>query len=437
MSRRFQINDKIGDYRCLGFIGQGGMGEVYHLFHEKLNRSVAAKVLGGNVGLDQSYTARFLNEARLQAALQHPNIAALYDYQEVGNELLIFMELVDGECLDKLVEERYFSIEESLKVFESIVSAIGYVHANGIIHRYIKAENVKLNSNGVPKLLDFGIAKDPGSQNLTQAGGVIGTPNYLAPEQLEGKSASVQTDIWALGVLLYKMLTGRLPFEHASFDSLLVQISFAKFEQPEMVNSAIPKAAAGIIKKCLAKDLTVRYQTADELLQDVRRVLRERYSGTHFPVELGKNRDSAPAKLWLIVASGLFLMSFIGLGIWAISGSNTPAVQKNPVKTADNQNMTIEKKSEPMIAQTDKRGETASKPADPGKNKRNIRIDAVGGTAEVWRNGQKIGNTPLDLEIAEKEVVNLKLKRQDSLDTDVNVEATVGKKVYTFSLAAK
>ncbi|HRH43462.1 MAG TPA: serine/threonine-protein kinase [Pyrinomonadaceae bacterium] len=431
MNKRFQINDRIGDYRVLGFIGQGGMGEVYHAVHEKLNRSVAVKVLGGSIGFDREYKTRFLNEARLQASLHHPNIATLYDFQEFGNELLIFMEFINGDSLDSLIEAKYFSIEESLKVFESIVEAISYIHQHGIIHRDIKTDNVKLTADGVPKLLDFGIAKDSSSQNLTQVGGVIGTPNYLAPEQLEGRMATEQTDVWALGVLLYKMLTGKVPFESDYFDTLLSQIRIGKFEAPETLNSAIPKVVADIVRKCLARDLSQRYQTAQELLRDVRQVLKRRY-GTETYLSKMQTDGSFPVAKVGAAAAGLILFFVIlaTIGIWAISDPAGTVEVKTPVKTADNQNQNVstERKDTP-IAQTERKNESA--------NKRTVRIDAVGGSAEVWRNGQKIGNTPLDLEIGEKEIVALKLKRQGSTDTDVSVEATVGKKVYTYSLASK
>ncbi len=432
MNRRFQINDQIGDYRVLDFIGQGGMGEVYHALHEKLNRSAAMKVLGSRVGLEESSQARFLNEARLQASLHHPNIAALYDFQAVGDELLIFMEFIDGESLESLIEQRFFSVEESLKVFESIVEAIAFVHANGIIHRDIKAENVKLSANCIPKLLDFGIAKDPQSENLTQVGGVIGTPNYLAPEQLEGRPATVQTDIWSLGILLYKMLTGRVPFQADLFDTLLTQIRRAKFEAPENVNLAIPKAVSEIIKKCLSKDLNQRYQTAEELLQDVKRVLNERYSEGKFVDQSRKAEVFSVANVSMIALPILLFLSLVVVGIWAISGSPSEKaeVKETPVreKAAENlnKNVSIEKKSEPKIAQSSSE-----------KNKKTVRIDAIGGSAEVYRNGQKIGNTPFDLDIAENEVVNLKLRREGFLDYDVPIELTPGKKVYTFSLNPK
>jgi eukaryotic-like serine/threonine-protein kinase len=430
MNRRFQTNEKIGDYRVLEFIGRGGMGEVYHFYHEKLNRSVAVKVLGENVVSDENYKARFLNEARLQASLQHPNIAALYDFQEVAGELLIFMEFVDGESLDGLIERNFFSIEETLKVFEEIVEAIRYVHASGIIHRDIKTENVKINSGGVPKLLDFGIAKAPSSLSLTQVGGVVGTPNYLAPEQIEGREASAQTDVWALGVLLYKMLTGRFPFDGERLESLIFQISQAEYDAPENFNPAVPKAVSRIVKKCLSRDLSRRYQSAEELLLDVRRVLNERYSGENFAAKDSLRKSLPIGKISAVAGLVLLIFGLIVTGIWATGGTAEKAEIKTPLKkeTVENQpkNAAPERKNVPPAALN-----------AVEKNKRTIRIDTVGGSAEVWRGEQKIGATPLDLEVAEKEIVNLKLRRAGFEDNDVQIEASAGKKVYTFALTAK
>ena len=428
MSRRFQTNERIGDHRVVEFIGQGGMGEVYHFYHEKLGRSAAVKVLGDSVLADAKYKERFLNEARLQASLHHPNIAELYDFQQIGDELLIFMEFIDGESLDSLIEKKHFSTGESLQLFEAIVETIKYVHANGIVHRDIKTENVKINSAGMPKLLDFGIAKAPSSLSLTQVGGVIGTPNYLAPEQVDGGEASQQTDIWALGILLYKMLTGRFPFEGEQIESLIFQIAQAKFEAPETHNPAIPKGVSNIVKKCLSKAVSQRYQTADELLVDVRRVLNERYSGESTVDTAVRSLSLSAGKLW--AAAGLVLLFFgsIVTVMWATSGYpvRPAATSKTQSEAQAPREIAMEKKSESSGTQT-----------VTGASKRTVRIDSIGGTAEVWRNGQKIGSTPYDLEVVEKEAVALKLRRSGFEDADVQFEASAGKKVYTFALKAK
>lgn len=431
MSRRFQINEMIGDYRVVDFIGQGGMGEVYHFYHEKLNRSVAVKVLGAKGGLDASYKQRFLNEARLQSSLQHPNIATFYDFQEVGNELLIFMELVDGETLENLAERQFYSIEESLRIFESIVGAIGYVHSNGILHRDIKAENVKINSIGVPKLLDFGIAKDNRSQGLTKVGGVIGTPKYLAPEQFDGKSATTQTDIWSLGILLYKMLTGKTPFEGEMFEYLVLQIIQGNYPPPESRNPAIPLEVSGIIKKCLAMDASQRYQTTEELLRDVREILQERYP-TEKNLEKVKKNKPFPFLAYSLAGAAVFLLFFV-LTIAIVTLSTSGETTKGNENTGRNTNVIIVKTTEPTNSEG--KSNISSAQTSFEKNEKTVRIDAIGGSAEVWRNNQKIGSTPLDIQIGENEVVNLKLRRDGFQDSEVPITGT--KKVYTFSLTPK
>lgn len=432
MNRRFQNSDRIGDYRVVNFIGKGGMGEVYHFFHEKLNRSVAVKVLGANGGLDESYKHRFLNEARLQSSLQHPNIATFFDFQEVGNELLIFMELVDGETLEDLCERRAFSIEQSLRIFEAIVSAIAFVHSNGIVHRDIKAENVKINSAGVPKLLDFGIAKDMQSQALTRVGGVIGTPKYLAPEQFDGKPASPQSDIWSLGILLYKMLTGKTPFEGEAFEHLIFQIIHGNFPPPETLNPAIPQEISAIVKKCLEMSLDRRYKTSDELLRDVRRVLNTRYQpAKEAEIQSVETIQKKPNRLLTYAVAGACVcILFFGITIVIVTLSLAGETVKGDENGGGNNNLTNVKKND-----TNNKNVSPSSQNTSEKGGKTVRVDSVGGSAEVWRNGVKIGETPLDIQVGENEEVRLQLKRTGFQDSEVPINST--KKVFTFSLNPK
>lgn len=450
MNKRFQVNEMIGEYRVTSFLGEGGMGEVYLGVHEKLGRPAAIKILHSTV-TDESFKTRFFNEARLQASLHHPNIAALYDFQEQGNELLIFMEFVDGDSLDDLVARRAFSIKESLEVFASVCEAVGYIHQNGIVHRDIKAQNIKLTAGGKAKLLDFGIAKAAGSHGLTQTGGVIGTPNYLSPEQLSGEKATAAADVWALGVLLYEMLTGKLPFNGETLGGLVLQITNAQFTPPEQINPGIPREVSNIIKRCLKKDPHSRYQSADELLKAIRSNLGQRESGA---TQVGatikqvfgfKAPEAAPVIAdsidhaatpqtyapivpetksfpMMLVAGGaaallLILVAVVGIGLWAFSGSDANTANTSAQRPAANG----------ISPQT----------ADLKGGKVRIRIDVDEGKAQVVQNGQVLGTTPFDMDVNAGDKPNLTLRRDNFEDKNVTIEAGSGKKVFTFSLKPK
>ena len=424
------------------------MGEVYYAVHEKLNRPAAIKILTGMSSLNQSFKTRFFNEARLQASLHHPNIAALYDFQERGDRLFIFMEYVDGECLEDLIERRVFSVEDSLRVFAEICQAVAYIHQNGIVHRDIKALNIKLTASGTAKLLDFGIAKDAYSHNLTHTGKIIGTPHYLAPEQLEGAPASPQTDVWALGILLYKMLTNSLPFDTDSLEGLRGQISKARFNPPEEFNPAIPQSVARLVQKCLCKETAKRYKTADELLANVRSILENEYgavsnsnSGNKIFGFAGKsgsasgsfdsennfsNQSRKSVFVPAALAAGfgvLLLFAVIGIGIWAITGGEEKMPEKVPAKT-----VAAEIKNKPPIS---------LQPAVSSAEPKRVRIDVIDGKAEVLRNDKIVGATPFDLEAAEGERIGLTLRRAGFHDKNVQIEVTNHKKVYTFTLSPK
>lgn len=458
MMKRFQIGEMIGEYRVTGFLGAGGMGEVYAGVHEKLGRPAAIKVLGEAATADATFKTRFFNEARLQANLHHPNIATLYDFHEKGDQLFIFMELVDGESLEDLIKRRSFSIEETLKVFVAVCEAVAYIHRNGIIHRDIKSQNVKLNSAGQVKLLDFGIAKDSSNpaHSLTQTGGVIGTPHYLAPEQLEGKPASPQTDVWALGVLLYEMLTGDVPFQSDSLAGLVLQISQVKFASPEDINPAVPREVSGIVRKCLKAGAADRYQTADDLARAVKNILNKEQSQTagffrsrksppfessgeslNLPRTVvsetrnpksdlpsfhdhsnGAKRNfpfmAAAAGLGLV---GILVVSLAGFVVWAMSGSS----ESEKTTAAETKNKNV------VIAQSAK---------STGLSKR-VQIDVDEGKAEVLRDGQKLGTTPFDMEANEGEKIDLTLRREGFEDKAVQLEITGSKKVYTFQMKPK
>lgn len=444
--RKLQIGERIGDYRIVGFLGAGGMGEVYQGVHSKLNRPAAIKVLS-NYANNSTFISRFINEARVQSGLHHPNIATLYDFKEYNNQLYIFMEFADGASLEDLVKQRVFTVKEALKAFEAICEAIVFIHANGIIHRDIKAQNVKLTANGTVKLLDFGIAKDAGSQRLTRVGGIIGTPNYLAPELLLGKEANPRTDIWALGVLLYEMLTGSEPFKADTLGELHAQITAGSFESPEKLNPAVSREAAQITMKCLERQPERRYQTAAEVLEDVRCALRgEKVSGmfslkkfrskptpgSSNSLSTNPNTSAQPASsygviLGIAVAAALLVFVVGGFAVWSIGGSdaNVAAVNTSPTPILNNSRGVKPTTTTPPIAQSG------------GNSTTTVRVETSEGAAQVFRNGQSLGNTPFDLQGREGESIALTLKRDGYADKSVLVDVTSRRRIYTFTLQRK
>jgi predicted Ser/Thr protein kinase len=266
------INCTVGEYRVIDFIGAGGMGEVYQATHTKIGRMAAIKVLTHVTGT-AGMLERFFNEAKIQASLHHPNIATLYDFAEINGLPCIIMEYVDGMTLAERVRPSGpLPLAETLYVFQAVVEAITYMHNHGVVHRDIKSNNIKLGLDGQVKLLDFGIAKADSSPGLTATGSVIGTLEYLSPEQLMGGTADARSDIWALGVLLYEMVTGRVPFEATTLGELCEKIKKVKYPPPVILNPAVAQEVAAIIARCLKKNPKDRYHLAQDLLDDTKRL---------------------------------------------------------------------------------------------------------------------------------------------------------------------
>ena len=449
MSRLFQNNEIIGDYRIDGFLGAGGMGEVYRGVHLNLNRVAAIKVMS-SLAPNDSLTTRFYNEARLQSSLHHPNIAALYDFKNVNGKLCIFMEYVNGESLEDLINRRFFAVEDALLAFQSICEAIAFIHRNGILHRDIKSQNIKLDSRGTIKLLDFGIAKDAESQKLTKPGGVIGTPGYIAPEQFDGKAADFQTDVWALGILLYEMLTGNQPFKADSLIELCLKIESGEYVLVEKANPAVPHEISRIVERCLKKEKHLRYRNAGELAQETAQVLANKYdgltvndSGGYSKIQSVKETSLAEANfiqpppkrsrlipvVWGSFVAVLIIFGLIGIGVWAMSGGQLVG-NSNGAKSNE---ILVVKKSDSPKDRNKSLIETTSASGESGE----VRIDVFEGSAELFRNGESVGKTPLAIKGRVGEKINVKLRREGYKDYETQIEISSGKRNYTFTLQKK
>lgn len=470
MGRSTLINSTIGGYRLVEKLGEGGMGEVYQGVHSKIGRVVAVKILS-QASEGAEFVERFLNEARIQAGLQHNNIATLYDFLEFDGQPCIIMEYIEGETLSDCIRSwGCLPLADAVRYFQSVVDAIDYVHSRGIVHRDIKSTNVKITTTGQVKLLDFGIAKSGASPALTMAGGFIGTLQYLSPEQIQGGCADARSDIWALGVLLYEMTTSHLPFDANTLGELCQKITAASYTPPSVMNQSVPREIQNIISRCLKKNPADRYQTARDLLQDVNRVAaglslpatqqaKMPSSTVPSPVQPVSYRSSSsqpasyqpasykpasyqpasyqsqssysdqrsggtvPTKpkskapmmaaivvvVVLVVAGGLYFL-FLG-------GPVTPPSNKSS-QQGNSQPYTGTKQS------------TASAPEET------FTVDAMEGRADVFKNGERVGTTPYKFQAKAGEHVDLVLKREGYQDKAVRL-STSDKKTYTFTLEKK
>ncbi len=262
-----------GKYRIDGFLKRGGMGSVYRGTHVLLNKPVAIKLIRPELVASHDIVERFFREARAAAKLSHPNIVTVHDLgQETDGTLYIAMEIVDGQSLkDLIVSQGPWDAARALRFCRGVASALSVAHRNGIVHRDLKPQNIMVfkdsEGNESPKLLDFGIAKtlEPDSPALTSTGMVLGTPHYMSSEQAKGMPADQRSDIYALGVILYEMLVGKVPFDDKSIPSILVKHLTEPPRPPSSLRGDIPREVETLVLRCLEKDPEKRFQTADDL----------------------------------------------------------------------------------------------------------------------------------------------------------------------------
>lgn len=434
MSRTFFPNQSIGEYRIVDFLGAGGMGEVYRAMHSKIGRLAAVKVLT-QATQSSGFVERFFNEARIQASLQHPNVATLYDFCEVGGQPCIIMEYVDGQTISERIAAygAALPLSETVYVFEKVCEAIDYIHRHGVIHRDIKSNNIKISSQGQVKLLDFGIAKGQTSQQLTQVGSVIGTLQYLAPELVRGGTADASGDIWALGVLLYEMVTGRMPFDAQTIGDLCDRIDRAEYVAPAQLVPGVPREVSAVIARCLRKNPAERYRSAGELLDDARRlaafVSKPGVSPavSEVATEHAESKPSGGSKsLPLLIGAAAAAVVLVVVGVVALVFFTS-----SPGGAAD-------EGGGGGVTNNAARGLTkgATPAASRDASERVIEITVTDGKADVYRGAEKVGTTPYSVRGRLGEQVSLTLRREGYADEPVNF--VVGeKKAFMYSLAKK
>lgn len=251
-----------GRYALLERIGTGGMADVYRAQDLRLRREVAVKVLRPLDG-DPSFATRFRREARHAASVQHPNVAAIYDVGEGGEDRYIVMELIRGETLKELIRRRGpLSEDEALTIAERVARGLGAAHARGLVHRDLKPQNVLIGADGRPRIVDFGIARAAGATALTNTAAVIGTAHYFSPEQASGKVADQRSDLYSLGVLLFELLTGRPPFDGTNPVEIAMRHVRDAPPRPSAWRPGLRRATDDVVLRALEKDPDRRYGSA-------------------------------------------------------------------------------------------------------------------------------------------------------------------------------
>ena len=267
-----KINDR---YQIIKSIGEGGMANVYLAYDTILDRNVAIKVLRGDLATDEKFVKRFQREALSASSLTHPNIVDVYDVGEDSGNFYIVMEYIEGKQLKQLIKKRgKLLVSEVVDIMTQVCEGLAVAHDSYIIHRDIKPQNIMILDSGLIKITDFGIAMALNNTQLTQTNSVMGSVHYLPPEQASGKGATIQSDIYSMGIMMYELLTGKLPFRGEN----AVEIALKQLKEPlpdiqEEVD--VPNSIVNILKRCTAKNPKNRYKDAREMLNDIKTALDE------------------------------------------------------------------------------------------------------------------------------------------------------------------
>ncbi|HYU52786.1 MAG TPA: serine/threonine-protein kinase, partial [Gemmatimonadaceae bacterium] len=284
----------IGKYRIIELIGEGAMGVVYRAEDSVLGRTVAIKVMNVSIARQEDLRKRFLHEAQAAASLQHPNVVCIYDLGEQDGHLFIAMEFVDGVDLERLIElGEPMSLQARLDVIIDVLTGLAFAHKRGIVHRDIKPANIRIGEDGRAKIMDFGVAH-LASSSMTRTGSFLGTPSYMAPEQITEGKTTPAADIFAVGAILYQLLAQMKPFDAPTLQNLFFKIITEKPRPISELMPGLPPALDRIVQKAMAKDPAHRYTNALDMANELTTV-RSKLSGPSYPASISLSASVANA----------------------------------------------------------------------------------------------------------------------------------------------
>lgn len=417
------VQKRFSHYEIIEKLGEGGMGAVYLANDLELRRQVALKFLPKELTKNEGLKARFKREAQAAAALNHPNIITVYEVGEHDGYPYIAMEFVQGKSLYDLLHGKELNFERSIEIFIQVCEAMSVAHRNNIVHRDIKPANVMLDQYGKAKILDFGLAKLQGATQLTREGTTMGTPHYMSPEQIRGQDVDYRSDIFSLGVLLYELLTGKLPFKGENPTAICYAIVHEKpLPLQEYLYNA-PRSIQKIIDRALEKSPDKRYQSSDELLADVkkeRESLHKFYIATQTSMDVGKPAKKKRPLLYYFAPATLIVLAALlyatGLHTQFIGYFQAPPAENNETKTLEPlETKFAQNQPEPASAQTPSvPSEKVGNPPEKNENDReqpketepvdkanaeqfgSMEISSVPVGAQLYLNGRKLGEAPYE-----------------------------------------
>ncbi len=297
------IGKTISHYKILEKLGSGGMGVVYKAEDVKLKRPVALKFLAPELTSDPGIKERFIHEAQAASSLEHNNICTIHEIDETKEgQMFISMAYCEGKTLKEKIKRGPLNLEEATSIAIQIAQGLSKAHEQGIVHRDIKPGNIIITKDGVVKIVDFGLAKLAGQTLLTRTGTIMGTVAYMSPEQAHGKDVDYQTDIWALGIVLYEMLTGQLPFKGAHEQAIMYSILNEEPKPLSRIKPGIPAELQNIVQKAMIRNLDERYQSVSDILHDLKSLERRMESKDWKPLPVKK--ESMKRK-WIPISIGI------------------------------------------------------------------------------------------------------------------------------------
>ena len=333
------IGQTISHYKVTGKLGEGGMGVVYKSEDTKLERPVALKFLAAHAIEDPENRARFLREAKAAARLDHPNICPVHEIDEADGQTFLAMAYLEGRTLKDKIAERPLKLDEALDIAIQIAQGLKTAHEKEITHRDIKPANLMLSKEGQVRIMDFGLAQLAEGSKLTKTRTLLGTPAYMSPEQTQRSPTDRRTDVWSLGVVIYEMVTGRLPFEGEREQAVLYAIAN---EEPEPITAqrvGVPTDLDRLVGKAMAKSPDERYQHVDEMLVDLQSLRKEREPGASrqalAQTALLRGSRAGWYVALAVVGVAVIAAASVWLGVWGPTGREPRAALRSVPLTSD------------------------------------------------------------------------------------------------------